>query len=410
MRSGIRGIAVISLLLLFVCYSSQAQVSISDVLASGQISISPQVANLGAGCAKSGTVSVPKHALIDIEYVCQPSKWRTSPTSQAVCSGRVTPVLGIRFRGHQNMVLAESVFLTQQQFHMRLFGTFEDAHGDLQEVVAIQRLERCADDPPIQTHAELPSGFCREQRQFAVAFDYGTPLNNKILTNGFSFYVRVSGSPPTGFDVDAAADEVLTSFRQAVTIWTAALQDNDALLTPATRAFVKARTSTSSGGYVLLTPPQVVRLGCPNSAVFIVELNFGGDETFPSNSLFLTLAKARLEGRTVALNMRDVTCFRTMSNYDAGQLPLRDERCINLLPILTHELGHAFGLDHIPNSAGWALMNPVLSDHATVPTRLDVAALVSALERSVKGARPGELEFHEAAGLQAPSDWKVERK
>ena len=410
MRGSIRGAALVSLLLLFVCHSSQAQVSIADVRTSGQVSISPQVANLGAGCATSGTVPVPKHALIDVEYVCQPSKWRTSSTSQGMCSGRVIPVLGVRFRGRQNMVLAESVSLAQQQFHMRLFGTLEDAHGNLQEVVAIQRLEWCADDPPIQAHAELPSDFCREPRQFAVAFDYGTPLNNKILTNGFSFYIRVSGHPPTGFDIDKAADEVLASFRLAVTIWTASLQDNDALLSPATRSFVQARTSTSSNGYILLTPPQVVRLGCPNSAVFIVELNFGSDETFPSNSLFLTLAKARLEGRTIALNMRDVTCFRTMSSYDAGQLLLRDERCINLLPILTHELGHAFGLDHIPNSAGWALMNPVLSDHATVPTRLDVAALVSALDRSVKGARPGELEFHEAAGLQAPPDWKVERK
>lgn len=62
---------------------------------------------------------------------------------------------------------------------------------------------------------------------------------------------------------------------------------------------------------------------------------------------------------------------------DPAQLLLRDERCINLLPILTNELGHAFGLAHISGSAGWALMPPVLSDNFTVPARPDVVALVS---------------------------------
>jgi hypothetical protein len=293
---------------------------------------------------------------------------------------------------------------------MRLFNVLEDAHGDRQEIAAIERVEWCAESAATLPLPELPSDSCKEPRQFAVAFDYGTPLNNKIFTNGFSFYVRVSGRPPTGFDLEKAAEEVLASFGRALTIWTAALHHNDALLTVATRAFIRARTSTSSGGYVLLTPPQVVRLVCPHTATFVVEFNFGGDETFPARTLFFTLAKARLEGRTIALNMRDVTCFRTMPEYIAGQLALRDERCVNLLPILTHELGHAFGIAHIPNKNGLALMNPALSDRATVPTQSDISALVAALERSVTGARAGELEFREAAGLRAPSDWTTEGK
>jgi len=401
---------VAGLLLFFACSSSQAQISVSVAQASGLISISPEVAELGKACATTGKVPVPPRALIDVENVCEPAKWRTGPVSPTACSGRSFPILGIRFRGRQDLVLAESVALAIQHFHMRLFGALEDAHGDRQEVVAIERVEWCTENASTPSPPELPTGSCREPRQFAAAFDYGTPLNNKILTNGFSFYIRVSGRPPTGFDFEKAADDVLASFGRALTIWTAALQDNDALLTPATRAFIRTRTSTSSGGYVLLTPPQVVRLRCPHAAIFIVELNFGGDETFPTRSLFLTLAKARLEGRTIALNMRDVTCFRTMPEFNAGQFALRDERCVNMLPILTHELGHAFGIDHIPNTNGWALMNPVLSDRATVPTRSDVSALIAALERSVTGARPGELEFREAAGLQAPPDWTIERK
>jgi predicted Zn-dependent protease len=383
--------------------------SVSAAQAPGLISIFPEVVELGGGCATTGKISLPTHALIDIENVCQPGKWRTGFEAPTTCSGRSFPVLGVRFRGRQDLVLAESVSLAIQQFHIRLFGALEDAHGDRQEIVGIERVEWCADNPSTPSTPQLPPGSCLEPRQFAVAFDYGTPLNNKILTNGFSFYIRVSGRPPTDFDFENVADEVLASFGRALSIWTAALQNNDALLTPATRAFIRSRKSTSSS-YVLLTPPQVMRLRCPHAAIFIVELNFGGDETFPVRSLVFTLAKARLEGRTIALNMRDVTCFRTMPESNAGQLALRDERCVNLLPILTHELGHAFGLDHIPNTDGPALMNPVLSDRATVPTRLDVSALVAALERSVTGARPGELEFREAAGLQAPSDWAIERK
>lgn len=75
-----------------------------------------------------------------------------------------------------------------------------------------------------------------------------------------------------------------------------------------------------------------------------------------------------------------------------------------------HELGHAFGLDHIARESGFALMNPVLSDQATIPTREDVKAFVTALERSVTGARPGELELRQSDGLQAPPGWHFERK
>ena len=195
----------------------------------------------------------------------------------------------------------------------------------------------------------------------------------------------------------------------ALIIWTVALQDNAALLTPATRGFIQARTSTSAGGYVLLTPPQVVRPRCPHTVTFAVELNFGGGAIFPISPLFLTSAWTRVDGRTIALNMRDVPCFGMMADLTAGQLTLKNERCVNLLPVLTHELGHPCGLVHVPDASDLALMNSVLSERAAVPTRLNVSAFVAVLDRPVAGARPGELEFREAAGLRAPADWLFER-
>ena len=388
---------------------SFAEQSVSAVVPPGLINILPDVAQLVEGCPTTERVSINPGAVIDTVNICEPKKWRNSLISVASCSGRSFPILGIRFQGRPDLVLAESIIFSKQHFHLRLFGALEDAHVDQHDVVTIERVEWCTTDAPSPSNPELPSDACREPRQFAVAFDYETPLNNKILTNGFSFYVRVSGNPTEGFDFERAGEDIRESFGRALTIWTAALQDNNALLTPAIRAFVRSRTSTSSGGYILLTPPQVIRLQCPHAATFIVELNFGGDETFPSQSLFLTLAKSRLAGRTISLNMRDVACFRTMLEMTGGQVALKDDNCINLLPIFTHELGHAFGIEHIPSTNGLALMNPVLSDHATMPTRLDVDAFVSALERSLNGASPGELEFREAAGLQAPANWNFGR-
>lgn len=72
---------------------------------------------------------------------------------------------------------------------------------------------------------------------------------------------------------------------------------------------------------------------------------------------------------------------------------------------LTHELGHAFGMDHMSYSTDTALMNPRLSDDGSVPTRLDVAAFVATLERSITDAAPGALEFRASEGLLAPKDW-----
>lgn len=401
-----RGMALV-LASAYLCAHAQDAMQAAPV--TGLVSIFPDTAELVSGCGIKGKTSVPPGTVIEVQHLCEPTQWRIDPALQAACSGRSVPQLGVVFRGRPAVVPVEAIAFVGQYFHVRLYGELEDAHGDRREVLAVQRMQRCVDNAVEPAVVEFPAGTCREPRQFAAAFDYGTPLNNKILTNGFSVYVRTAGTPTKEFQLDSAADEVLASFGRALTLWMAALRDNDALLTPATRNFIQTRTSTSSGGYRLLLPPQVVRLRCPHTAVFVVELNFGGDETFPSRSLFLTLAKARLVGRTIALNMRDVACFSTMPQQQAGQLSLRDERCVNLLPIAMHELGHAFGIDHIPDASGSALMNPVISDRATLPTPLDVSALVAVLERSVTGARPGELEFREAPGLQAPSDWVIKR-
>lgn len=386
--------------------SIHAQV-LSGALPPGRMVFTPDEVRILVGCAVPRQERLTEDVVIPIAAICDSGAWKKAPAPATACIGPTMVVLGVRFKGSDSIVLAETLTFTERHFHMRLLTSLEDAHGPWTQVEEVSRIRWCTDEGSAKAaQVVLPQDSCREARQFAAAFDYGAPLSNRILTNGFSFFVRMAGDPRPDLDVPTAMDDLRSSFGTALTIWMSALQDNDDLLTPAVRAFVAGRVHKSPGGYSMLLPPQVVRLSCPHAATFIVEFNFGAGDTFLNTPGTLMLARARLEGRTIALNLRDVDCFKTMLRFDSSKrLALKDDRCVNLLPVLTHELGHAFGMDHIPDATGTALMNPRLSDSGSVPTRLDIAAFVSTLERSITGAAPGDLEFRASEGLLAPTEW-----
>jgi hypothetical protein len=179
----------------------------------------------------------------------------------------------------------------------------------------------------------------------------------------------------------------------------------EARVSPDLRKFVDGRTSRSPNGYQLFIPPQVIRLSCPQNATFVVELGFDDPELFPKFPL--VLARAKIEGRTVALNMKAFQCFKSQLKYgDDKRLSFElDEGCINLVPIMAHELGHAFGLNHFDDETAHALMDSQFSRDALAPTERDTLALAAILERSIEGAAPGVLRFVSSSGVRPPNDW-----
>lgn len=310
----------------------------------------------------------------------------------------------LSFRGGQPSIVAEDVALTENgRVHFDTFSPWEQAHGSIDDVIEVSKASVCRSQN--LTVSKYPKSYCSEPRQVAVEFDYKSPLSNKILTNGFSYRIEVLGTPPAGFDLEGFGGEVRSAFQMAILLWTSALSDPGRKISPAIREFIEGRKS-SGGKYTLFTPPQVIQLQCPDSSTFVVSLHFEENEFFPAFPV--ALARAETEGRTIAINMKRFPCFRSENKFnDSGNLAFDfPDGCINLVPILTHELGHAFGVRHINKKGEASLMDSKFDRSALHPTDRDVDAFIAVLEQSIQGAAPGELSFISSSGVQPPEDWQ----
>lgn len=326
---------------------------------------------------------------------------RTFP-KMPICSTPPLRTTAVEFVGGGETLYAQGVVIDNERIHLHLFDPLVNAHGPLTTIKKMTDMYVCREI--VSYRSDFESEYCVEPQQFAAEFDYGAPLSNKILTNGFSLYMKTVGDF-SDEQLMSISKDVYSAFSTALTLWLTGLRDNNHLVDEVTRTFLDSRVSTTTSGHQLFLPPQVIQVQCPDTAVFQVMIIGSGSNFFEKNRRFL--AKAQIEGRTIALNFVTFPCQQTeVKFYGEKKNPryLVSPGCINLLPIVAHELGHAFGIEHLDENGLDDLMDSKLKQAALKPSIRDLEAFAEVLKKSIVGDKPGELQFKASDGVLPPDD------
>lgn len=377
----------------------------SSAIAGKVLSIDTKNILFSHQCNATKTISVPWSDVAEITFDdnCDASLSITQFSESPLCESDPIRVFELEMAQGHDTVFAEGFALIDGRVHFSLFDPPVNVHGPESKIRTVKQQLVCRESVPYT--GTFDQHFCVERKQYAVLFDYDTPLSNRILTNGFSFHLKVDGTPPEDFDVDSVAEDIRRAFQVGLTLWLEGLRENKRLVDTETQEFLGSRVFPFANGATLVLSPQVVRVGCPDTAIFQVILITENNDVFKKNSSFL--AKAQIEGRTIALNFADFPCQKTeIKFYGENKSPKFNlgDNCINLLPIMTHELGHAFGLRHLDGNESLDLMDSRFSRKALVPTIRDIEAFASVLSKSIKGDSPGVLAFESAGGVLPPLD------
>jgi hypothetical protein len=281
--------------------------------------------------------------------------------------------------------VADQVTLTRDGiFHYADRSKNVVGHGPVMDLAGVSFRQICEDD--VATGPPPPS-FCTEPMQFAANFSYDAPLANQVLTRGFSFHTDFLPSEDAFPQQtrEAIVATIRTGFGTALTNWFSGLLQRRSNYDPRLQAFIDTLVSRSPAGFAMLIPPQVVALKCPQAATFIVRIYANHDGPFAADKE-RKAAYASKPGRTLVLNFSDYPCWNQgyfKYVFDATS------RCINIDSILTHELGHAFGLDHVREAD--SIMTQFIQ--VTKPSDRDVDRLAAQLLLTVQGGAPGSIVF-----------------
>jgi hypothetical protein len=321
---------------------------------------------------------------------CQPRPIRPYSAGGEVCPTPPLSLYEIEMKTPKLKFLVSDVVVAGGKLHLRSVDGLTAYHGSDTRFVGMAKVIHCREGV-----AETPAvpGFCMENVPWAVNYGPEPVFDNRILTRGLSFYLEDDRGKVIAPD-DQRSIEVRNAFGNAVTQWMGALQDLGPDLPQGARMAINGMQTRSAGGYVLLTPPQVVRLGCRENASFVVRYVSRSASPLTVDG-HVKAARAQVEGRTMWINGSTYPCWRaevTSELYFARPDPSKPQ-CLNLTPVLVHELGHAFGLAGHRDVDGTAsIMDSVINPGLTRPTRADALALAQILLASVSGAPAGRLD------------------
>lgn len=371
--------------------------TLDDRLVFGRlISLGPNTVRFAPNCA-AAVLEFPRRSVKRAERntACKPRPIAPYSAGGGLCTDTPLELYEVRLKRPQQSFYAAEVVVVDGRLHIRTPSGLVTMHGPDKRFVSATRALVCR---TANTPDPVLKGFCVEETARAINFGTAPVFENRILTQGISFYLEddrgraIAGDDPRGQIVQDA-------FGNAITQWMGALQDLGPRLPAALQARFGAMVSPTPGGYSVLMPPQVVRLGCPDTAMFIVR--YLSSDTGPVTIAgTIKAARAQVAGRTIYINGVTYPCWRASLRAELVVPPDAPggSECMNLTPIFVHELGHAFGLPGHRDGFPRSIMDSLVTPRLIWPTENDALELAGILLQPIAGTPAGRLDA-DAAGV-----------
>jgi hypothetical protein len=325
-----------------------------------------------------------------LEGGCAPSGSFNPAPDVSSCAKSTADGFEVHFQESQATVLASAIALrSDSKVRLVSFPEQDLLVGSKSSVKYIDRTRLCS---PANAAHNYPSGYCVDPMQVAVNWSVTLVYNNQIFTKGSSIYVQVVGQLR-----GVSEEDIRAAYNTALGAWAYALQGARSSLEPELQKYVDESTARSAN-FILVTPPQVLRMRCIDNALAVVKWYAERQDVFPLDRSDY-VAMAQVEGRTVLLNANDNVFGVVQGNQD-----LRETE-VSLVAVFVHELGHSFGMPDRPHSAEPSVMDPYyVFTHIVkgylAPTPFDSQVFAGLLKQSIAGAAPGVLNATECAGLR----------
>jgi hypothetical protein len=351
------------------------------------LKIDAKIVSIRPGCdEKAAPRDLPwsevRYVIFDDQ--CAPHAITPPVAGIANCDGATVTIYQVKYKRGETLDASEVAFDGTMLRARRFTGEWVVDHRiNVEHILKVTRCQSAGLAPD-----SWPDTACVEPEQRAVNWSPSPVADNQIFTKGFAIHVRWDGI--TEQQAGVSREDVRLAFGSAVQLWASALFIHRNGLDSQLAAYVNSITAKGSRVQAVIGP-QVVAVRCPQLAMAIVNVSAGrGRFRDPA-----VVALAQVEGRTTFLNAGDFKFFSRLA-------PRADDPPVNLIAVMTHELGHAFGLPDEEGPPEESVMSGVQPDlrRPRDPTAADVRRFAAILRQSIGGAKPGEFNAVRCAGLR----------